>query len=59
METGDESAGNGRLLDLLRQTRTFGLGMMRLDVRQESTRHMEVSIATIGQCAATRVSQFS
>lgn len=40
--TGDESAANGRLLDLLRQVRTFGLAMMRLDIRQESTRHTEV-----------------
>eukprot|EP00955_Chlamydomonas_euryale_P085493 364100-Chlamydomonas_euryale.AAC.71 len=42
METGDDSVANGRLLDLLRQLRTFGLAMMRLDVRQESTRHTEV-----------------
>ncbi|KAG1677399.1 hypothetical protein FOA52_010779 [Chlamydomonas sp. UWO 241] len=42
METGDESAGNHRLLDLLRQVRTFGLSMMRLDCRQESTRHSDV-----------------
>ncbi|PNW72303.1 hypothetical protein CHLRE_16g673852v5 [Chlamydomonas reinhardtii] len=42
MSTGDESVANARLLDLLRQIRTFGLCMMGLDVRQESTRHTEV-----------------
>jgi len=40
--TGDESVANARLLDLIRQVRTFGLSMMRLDCRQESTRHAEV-----------------
>jgi len=42
MSTGDEAVANARLLDLIRQVRTFGLAMMRLDIRQESTRHMEV-----------------
>lgn len=30
---------NGLLLDLLRRAKTFGLGLVRLDVRQESERH--------------------
>lgn len=42
LSTGDESVANARLLDLIRQCRTFGLSMMQLDVRQESTRHSEV-----------------
>lgn len=40
--TGDESVANARLLDLIRQVGTFGLSMMRLDIRQESTRHSDV-----------------
>ncbi|GLI68046.1 hypothetical protein VaNZ11_012369 [Volvox africanus] len=40
--TCDQSVANARLLDLLRQIRTFGLSMMGLDIRQESTRHTEV-----------------
>jgi phosphoenolpyruvate carboxylase len=40
--TGDDSVANGALLDLLRQLATFGLCVMQLDVRQESTRHAEV-----------------
>ncbi|GFR48761.1 hypothetical protein Agub_g10581 [Astrephomene gubernaculifera] len=40
--TGDESVAHARLLDLLRQIRTFGLSMMALDIRQESARHTEV-----------------
>ena len=33
---------NAKVLDVLRQMSTFELSMMRLDVRQESTRHTEV-----------------
>ncbi|GIL79818.1 hypothetical protein Vretifemale_9097 [Volvox reticuliferus] len=42
ISTHDESVANARLLDLLRQIRTFGLSLMGLDIRQESTRHTEV-----------------
>jgi len=42
LKTGDESVANSRLLDVIRQIRTFGLALMRLDIRQESTRHTEV-----------------
>lgn len=37
---------NGDLLDCLRRVRCFGLGLVRLDIRQESTRH-EQAIAEI------------
>lgn len=37
---------NGGLLDCLRRIRCFGLGLSRLDIRQESTRH-EKAIAEI------------
>ena len=39
---GDESTANAKLLDVLRQVQCFGLALMRLDIRQESTRHTEV-----------------
>jgi hypothetical protein len=42
VSTGDESTANHRLLDMLRQVTTFGLSLMKLDIRQESTRHAEV-----------------
>lgn len=38
-ETGDESMANSKLLDVIRQARTFGLHLARLDIRQESTKH--------------------
>ncbi|KAK9845098.1 hypothetical protein WJX74_010567 [Apatococcus lobatus] len=37
--THDDSIGNGRLLDVIRQVVCFGLGLVKLDVRQESTEH--------------------
>ncbi|OOH91077.1 phosphoenolpyruvate carboxylase [Pasteurellaceae bacterium 15-036681] len=37
---------NGGLLDCLRRVRCFGLGLSRLDIRQESTRH-EMAVAEI------------
>jgi len=42
IESGDEIVANGRLLDLIRRVRTFGISMACLDVRQESDRHSEV-----------------
>eukprot|EP00798_Chlamydomonas_sp_ICE-L_P002907 gene2907-4965_t len=32
---------DGRLLDLIRRVSVFGMSMMKLDIRQESTRHAE------------------
>ncbi|KAK9814631.1 hypothetical protein WJX72_009042 [[Myrmecia] bisecta] len=40
--TADDSIANGRLLDAIRQVRCFGMGMVRLDIRQESARHSQV-----------------
>ncbi|CAE7410721.1 unnamed protein product [Symbiodinium necroappetens] len=40
--TGDEVLANGRLLDLIRRVRTFGVSLACLDIRQESDRHEEV-----------------
>ncbi|KAL8510104.1 hypothetical protein ACS0TY_017068 [Phlomoides rotata] len=40
--SGDRSIADGTLLDFLRQTSTFGLCLVRLDIRQESERHTDV-----------------
>ena len=39
--TGNKILANGKLLAVLRRLYTFGLHLIRLDVRQESTRHEE------------------
>ncbi|SFR75217.1 Phosphoenolpyruvate carboxylase, type 1 [Marinobacter daqiaonensis] len=41
VECGLETIANGPLLDTLRRAHTFGLPLIRLDIRQESTRHAE------------------
>ncbi len=38
---GDHTAANGKLKDLIRLVETFGFHMLKLDIRQESTRHSE------------------
>ena len=38
---GDHTAANGKLKDLIRLAETFGFHMLRLDIRQESTRHSQ------------------
>lgn len=38
-QCGMRIIANGALLDALRRVRCFGLGLSRLDIRQESTRH--------------------
>ncbi len=40
-DSGLARIADGRLLDLLRRLACFGLTLMRLDLRQESTRHTE------------------
>ncbi|KAK9078200.1 hypothetical protein SSX86_002257 [Deinandra increscens subsp. villosa] len=39
---GDSVIADGTLLDFLRQVSTFGLSLVRLDIRQESERHTDV-----------------
>ncbi|XP_021771221.1 phosphoenolpyruvate carboxylase 2 [Chenopodium quinoa] len=39
---GDRPIADGTLLDFLRQVFTFGLSLVRLDIRQESDRHTDV-----------------
>ncbi len=41
VETGHERLARGRLRDLLWRLSSFGLSLLRLDLRQESTRHTE------------------
>ncbi len=38
---GNHSVANGRLKDLIRLAETFGFHLLKLDIRQESTRHGE------------------
>lgn len=38
-ETGNGIIAEGRLLDLIRRVRCFGLTLVRLDIRQDSARH--------------------
>lgn len=42
VEQGLDTVANGQLLDTLRRIACFGLTLVRLDVRQESTRHADV-----------------
>ncbi|CAI9261142.1 unnamed protein product [Lactuca saligna] len=39
---GDRPIADGSLLDFMRQVSTFGLSLVRLDIRQESERHTNV-----------------
>ena len=47
-ETGAEIIAEGRLSDLLRRVACFGLCLVRLDVRQEASRHTAVLDAITG-----------
>ena len=42
IEQGLDTVANGFLLDTLRRVACFGLALVKLDVRQESTRHADV-----------------
>ncbi len=50
-ETGQRVVADGRLLDLLRRVHCFGLHMVRLDVRQESSQHSAALDAITQQLA--------
>ncbi|MEM1403513.1 MAG: phosphoenolpyruvate carboxylase [Pseudomonadota bacterium] len=41
LAVGMDRIANGRLLDLLRQIRCFGIGLVRMDIRQHSERHSQ------------------
>lgn len=40
-ECGGGIVADGRLLDLIRRIYAFGMTLLKLDVRQESTRHRD------------------
>jgi phosphoenolpyruvate carboxylase len=40
-ECGGGNIADGRLLDLIRRVYSFGMSLLKLDLRQESTRHAE------------------
>ncbi|CAM0910444.1 unnamed protein product [Alopecurus aequalis] len=40
-DSGDKTVADGSLLDFLRQVSTFGLSLVKLDIRQESERHTD------------------
>ncbi|RHW21625.1 phosphoenolpyruvate carboxylase [Pseudomonas jilinensis] len=42
LEQGMELIANGPLLDTLRRVNAFGLGLVRLDIRQDAARHADV-----------------
>lgn len=42
VQTGQDVVARGRLLDLIRRVHCFGLHMVPLDIRQESSRHVQV-----------------
>ncbi|KAL7750812.1 hypothetical protein RI367_003769 [Sorochytrium milnesiophthora] len=42
VECGDQLIADGRLRDVIRRLKAFGLFLARLDIRQESDRHTEV-----------------
>ena len=41
IEVKDDQIANSLLLDVIRQVQCFGLGLVKLDIRQESDRHAE------------------
>lgn len=48
---GDENIANGRLKDLIRVAETFGFFLLKLDIRQESTRHTDAVADIMKQIA--------
>jgi phosphoenolpyruvate carboxylase len=55
-EVGIGIVADGPLLDLLRRIRCFGIHLVRLDIRQESTRHQQVLSEL---CAHLRLGDYS
>ena len=41
-QTGGQLIADGRLLDIMRRVKAFGMTLLKLDIRQESERHTEV-----------------
>ncbi|MEW5756520.1 MAG: phosphoenolpyruvate carboxylase [Pseudomonadota bacterium] len=47
IEHGDKALANGALQDLIRLIETFGFFLVKLDIRQESTRHTDAVIEVL------------
>lgn len=45
IETRDDGIAHGVMLSAIRRVQTFGSALVRLDIRQESTRHSDVMAA--------------
>jgi len=49
----DDASANGHLKDLIRLVETFGFYLLKLDIRQESTRHTEAIVDILRQMSPT------
>jgi phosphoenolpyruvate carboxylase len=58
VETGQEIIASGRLLDLLRRVAAFGFTLVRLDLRQHASRHLETLDAITKHLAAGTYSEW-
>ncbi len=59
VETGQDIIANGRLLDLLRRIAAFGFTLVRLDLRQHASRHLEALDAITKHLRAGSYAQWS
>ncbi|MBA57418.1 MAG: phosphoenolpyruvate carboxylase [Pseudomonadales bacterium] len=59
MECGISEIANGELLDTIRRINTFGVTLLRLDIRQESTRHGDAMAAITNAIGLGDYSQWS
>ena len=58
IDTGAAIVADGRLLDLLRRCHTFGMTLMKLDIRQESGRHTEALDAVTSYLGVGKYSEW-
>src|SRR5690606_24855206 len=49
MATGAQVIAKGRLLDLIRRVRIFGICLFRMDLRQDSSIHEQVMVEALGR----------
>ncbi|HEX6975110.1 MAG TPA: phosphoenolpyruvate carboxylase [Vicinamibacterales bacterium] len=57
--TGQAVIANGRLLDLLRRTRAFGITLVRLDLRQHADKHVAAMDAVAQHLGAGRYTDWN
>ncbi|EKX31868.1 hypothetical protein GUITHDRAFT_121941 [Guillardia theta CCMP2712] len=58
-QSGDHLVCHGKLKDLIRRIRTFGLYLVKLDIRQESSKHEEVMDAITSHLGLGQYSTWS